>query len=319
MKVIGGYFELELANGNEYYPSLISLNTGRNALEYILRVKGYNLIYIPFYTCDVLLEPIKKTGVKFKYYSIDENLDPIIDFKLDSTECLLYTNYFGVKQETAIKLSKELNNLILDNCQAFFSQPLNEVNTFYSCRKFLGVPDGAYLQINSPQRLNVEKDVSYERCSHLLKRIDLGAEGGYFDFLENNRLLENNPIRSMSKLTQRLLSNISYHLCKQKRSENFHYLHQHLKKYNCLNLNEVGRDDAPMVYPLLIDHPNLKKTLIEKKIFVATYWPNVLRSVKSNQFEYYLTQNLVPLSVDQRYSLQDLEIIIEFIKTEIDG
>ena len=40
LKPIGGYLELELPKGNEYYPDLVRLNTGRNALEYILIQKN---------------------------------------------------------------------------------------------------------------------------------------------------------------------------------------------------------------------------------------------------------------------------------------
>ena len=57
---IGGYFQLELNKDREYHDKAIALNTGRNALEYILRAKIFKKIYLPFYTCDVLLEPLKK-------------------------------------------------------------------------------------------------------------------------------------------------------------------------------------------------------------------------------------------------------------------
>ena len=120
MKPIGGYIELQLPVGEEYYPSLIKLNTGRNSLEYILLVKGYRTIYLPYFTCDVLLEPIKHLGIKLKYYHIDSNLDPIIDFELGPTDCIVYTNYFGLKQDTVNRLSTYIDNLIIDNSQAFF-------------------------------------------------------------------------------------------------------------------------------------------------------------------------------------------------------
>ena len=40
MKTIGGYFELELKKNEEYHKDALSLNTGRNALEYILKTNG---------------------------------------------------------------------------------------------------------------------------------------------------------------------------------------------------------------------------------------------------------------------------------------
>ena len=48
MKEIGGYFELELREGQEYHKKAIKLNTGRNALELILMVKQYKKVFIPF-------------------------------------------------------------------------------------------------------------------------------------------------------------------------------------------------------------------------------------------------------------------------------
>ena len=64
MNPIGGYFELELIRGEEFHANAVKLNTGRNSLEYILRVKEYETIYIPHFICDSLLEPIRKLSVK---------------------------------------------------------------------------------------------------------------------------------------------------------------------------------------------------------------------------------------------------------------
>ena len=60
MKTLGGYFELELRKGDHYHKTAIKLNTGRNAFEYLLRAKQYQKVYMPYFTCDVMLEPIKK-------------------------------------------------------------------------------------------------------------------------------------------------------------------------------------------------------------------------------------------------------------------
>ncbi len=152
LKAIGGYIELQLPTKEEYYPNLIKLNTARNSLEYILKINNYTSIYIPYFTCEVMLEPMKKLGIAYYFYTIDENLDPIIDFRIGPTECFLYTNYFGIKQQTVLKLSTQITNLIIDNAQAFFSKPLPGIDTIYSCRKFFGLSDGAYLHSNLVSR-----------------------------------------------------------------------------------------------------------------------------------------------------------------------
>lgn len=68
---IGGYFSLELPFSEEYHKDAIRLNTGRNCLEYILRVRKHSKVYIPYYTCDVLLEPFEKLGIRYEFYHIN--------------------------------------------------------------------------------------------------------------------------------------------------------------------------------------------------------------------------------------------------------
>ncbi|MEJ5961940.1 hypothetical protein [Pedobacter immunditicola] len=314
IKPIGGYLELQFLNGNELYPHLLKLNTGRNALEYILKVKRYTSVYIPYFTCEVILEPLKKLGIPYQFYTIDDSFDPVLDFEVGPTECFLYTNYFGLKQETVLSLSKKFKNLIIDNSQAFFSEPLAGIDTFYSCRKFFGVPDGAYLYTTSNVKLKLEKDISINRISHLVKSIDLGIESGYQDFIDNNNVLSNNPIRRMSNFSQKVLAGIDYKECKYRRNSNFMYLHDFLLKYNDYSFDASSLNGA-MVYPLVHTSTTIKQKLIEKKIYIPTYWPNVFNWTTRKMLEYYLAEHLVSLPIDHRYTHADMKRIINILKT----
>lgn len=312
-KTIGGYLELQIPKGAVHYPDLIALNTGRNALEYILRIRGYNLVYLPYFTCEVLLEPLRRLNIAYRFYHIDKNLEPINLPELKATECLVYTNYFGIRQETVKRLSKQIQNLIVDNAQAFFSEPIPGIDTFYSCRKFFGVPDGAYAYTDSKIRLLLTKDISVDRFSHLIKRIDLSIESGYRDYIRNNIELVNNEVKNMSALSHTILSGIDYETCKQIREANFKYLHREL-----WSLNELAIDPesciGPMAYPFLLNKTGLRKALIEQKILVATYWPNVLEWTTAGMDEHYLCRQLIPLPIDHRYSINDMKQIIQTLK-----
>jgi len=146
MKELGGYLELELNRNEEHHKTALSLNTGRNALELILRVRKYTKVYIPYYTCDVILEPFRKLNINYEFYSINKDLEPEFNYSLlRDNEGFLYVNYFGIKDDFIPVLAKHCSNIITDNSQAFFCRPLKDIDTFYSCRKFFGVPDGAYL------------------------------------------------------------------------------------------------------------------------------------------------------------------------------
>jgi len=318
MKAIGGYFELELKKGKEYYPELLKLNTGRNCLEYILKAKNYKKIYIPYYTCEVILEPIKKLNIQYELYKINDLLEPVIK-QIDKNAVFLYINYFGLKQEFIKTISKDFKNLIIDNSQAFFSEPIKDIDTFYSPRKFFGVPDGGYLSTNKKIDITLEKNVSLNRISHLIKRIEFGPEQGYDDFTRNDESLNNQPIKKMSNFTKSILSSINYSEVRKIRNENFNLLHAQLRDKNELGdlIEKSEPINGPMIYPLLITRYGIREYLIKNKIYVAIYWPNVFNWAEENSFEYKLAKYLLPLPIDQRYDLEDMKKIIEIIKRVI--
>lgn len=313
MTSIGGYFELELPQKAEYHKAAIALNTGRNALEYILRVRGYKRVYLPYYSCEVLLEPFNKLGVEYCFYHINESLELEQPVSIKDDEALLYINYFGLKQDYVTSLCATYGEqLIVDNTQAFYAKPIKGIDTFYSCRKFFGVADGAYLYCSQSYDMELEQDQSWERMEYLLKRIDISPEAAYTDFRTQSELLKNNPIRRMSRLTTRIMSSIDYNGVAERRRNNFKQLDKALGDINGIKWN-LADDAVPMVYPFLTSDPNLRQRLIDNKIYVAQYWPNVLQNSDESSIEYTLTKRLFPLPIDQRYSAQDMARIIELI------
>lgn len=313
MKEIGGYFELELNCNKEYHENAIGLNLGRNAFKYILKAKNIRKVFLPYYTCDVMLKPINELGVAVDFYHIDENLEPVFDYDaLSESDYFVITNYFGLKGAFIRRLGSVLSNLIVDNSQAFFEEPIPGLDCFYSPRKFFGVPDGAYLYTDTILDENLEIDQSEGRFIHLLGRIGTSAAERYRDFQGNERKLCDINIKKMSLITKRILATIAYEEAARKRKENFDYLHKYLGEKNLFKMTPA-EPFVPMIYPFLTNDPNLKARLITNKIYVATYWPNVNKWVKSDAIEYKYTNYLITLPVDQRYSLNDMGIIINNI------
>lgn len=314
-EAIGGYFELELSkNKNCDRHPFIELNSARNCLEYILVAKKYTKIYLAYYTCDVILEPIRRLNLPYEFYDIDNNLEPLFDYSsIKETEVLLYTNYFGIKDDFITNWTKKVTkNIIIDNAQAFFAPVIENVDSFSSPRKFVGVADGGYLYTNKKLALTFEKDESYNRMLHLLKRIDLSAEEAYPEFSENDKLLANQPIKIMSNLTKRILSSLDYDYIKKKRRENFLFLHQFLKGKNLLKF-ELNPDSVPLVYPFRTAQKDLKMKLISEKIYCATYWPNVFEWTDRDKNAYALAEEIIALPIDQRYGTAEMENILDKI------
>lgn len=316
LKPIGGYFELELFDINNF-PHIdgIFVNTGRNALELILdTISEIQTIYIPYYTCDVVLEPLKKLNINYCFYRINKSLELVDNIELKKDEYLLYTNYFGIKDNYIKELDGIYGgNLIVDNAQALYAMPT--IKCLYSPRKFVGIPDSGiaytdnYVDINS-----YAVDYSFDRLEHLLIRHDKGATAGYTAFKENSSKLKAQDIKQTSVLTKQLISSIDFETIQQKRIVNFKYLHSHLKDSNLLDIDSFGDFACPMVYPYYTNDSALKAKLIENKIFVATYWPNVLQWCNTEDIEYKLANNIIAIPIDQRYGNEDIYRIIKIIE-----
>lgn len=318
MKEIGGFFEIELNKGSEYHNNAIRLNTARSCIQYILQSKKYKKIHIPYYICESVLQPIHAEKVDYEYYSIDEEFMPKLYKEVPETEVVLYVNYFGLCDHNVKKLVNVYKNIIVDNTQAFFSEPLLNIDTIYSARKFFGVADGAYLYTDIKLSKTFDVDTSYQRMEFLLKRADFSANQAYDLFQKNELSLNNSGIKYMSNLTKALMSSIDYEKSKKNRNQNFLYLHEKLAQFNKLSFN-ISSVDAPMVYPLLLENDKIKKLCIHKKIYVATYWKEVIDKVTKDSFEYACSNYLLPLPIDQRYDIDDMKKMINIIRGEIDG
>ena len=68
-----------------------------------------------------------------------------------------------------------------------------------------------------------------------------------------------------------------------------------------------------MVYPFMTSDESLRAWLIENKVFVTRYWPNVLGWCSNDDIEYKLATRIIPLPIDQRYGEEDMKRIIGII------
>ena len=302
MTEIGGYFELECGH-NPLYHKGIYLNSGRNALRYIIRKLGIRKLHIPYYTCPVVNQAIEAEGCQIEQYELDADFMPARDFPLN--DFVVYNNYFGVCGKKVAELSARYPNLIVDNTQAFYSRQIGRA-AFYSSRKFFGLPDGGIAifkdeEFNAqPHDLNVDSSLS--RISHLVKRIELGASAGYADFRAVSDQLVNAPVCAISKLTMALFGNVDYTFAAERRQANFGFQHERLHSAFPF---AIAEDDVPMVYPYVTDDMILRSRLIEQRIYVARYWSGISSAANA------LAERIIPLPIDQRYEKGDMETILQ--------
>ena len=189
------------------------------------------------------------------------------------------------------KMSSILGDkMIIDNSQALFYNNKFGLKSFYSFRKFVGVPDGGIAITKDRNKIVLDESISYDKISHLLCRIDLDASSGYQNYKKNENNISNVGIHSMSNLTKQIISNINFEYIKEKRNRNFSIINSYLNNLNLLNIPAIETFSCPMAYPLLTDDTSLKEIL-----------------------EYKLGSNLIAIPIDQRYGDNEMRFIATII------
>lgn len=295
MNEIGGYIELDTYTGPMLHDDGIKLNCGRNALAYLIEAKSIHKIWMPRFMCDSCNRVLKDRNVEVAYYSIGMDFRP----KIKNWDGWLYVvNFYG--QLTNEYLSSLGKNVIVDNAQAYFQEPIPGIDTLYTCRKFFGVADGAILYTDKTIPVS-QQDESFERMRFLLGRYERTASEFYQEYVDNNHYFESEPIKNMSRLTENLLHGIDYEFVRKRRTENFTFLQKNLGSINKLTLQIP---DGAFMYPLYVDNgAQIRKELQKQKIYIPTLWPAVFGICGETELEYDMAKNILPLPCDQRYSM----------------
>lgn len=129
----------------------LELNCGRVAIYLALCAGKADTIWIPYYMCPTIVNYLQKKAITIKRYHIDSFFFPKIK-NLKKNEMILWADYYGCMFPQLVEkiISSFGPRLILDCTQSFFSLPKKNSESYYvySIRKFIGVPEGAYLVRN---------------------------------------------------------------------------------------------------------------------------------------------------------------------------
>jgi len=310
MKEIGGYIELDSYHLPMLHEDAVALNCGRNALAYLFKSRKIKKLKVPYFICNSIINVCEREGVEKSYYHIGMDFKPI-DLTLSNDEWLYLVNFYGQLSNDEIKrYVNKYKRVIVDQANGYFEDPLPGIDTFYTCRKWFGVADGALLYTDKLLDDEFPQDESFNRMHFLLGRYERTANEFYGEYNDNNKFFISEPIKKMSKLTWNLLHAIDYDRIKEIRLKNFEYLSGKLG-----NLNRLKLSNATFMYPLLVENGSeIRKRLQTSKIYIPTLWPAVFELTSTEDLENDMASNILPLPIDQRYCIDDMQYMVEVIK-----
>jgi hypothetical protein len=314
MKYIGGFFELEKTMEELLPPNkdrMHDLQSGRACLNYALKQLRPTKLYVPFYCCEALLEPLVENNVPYEYYAINDTFRPVQTQQLKTNEYLIYINYFGICGKVVEELYDIYGNrMILDNTMAFFEPAFKDCISFNSARKFFGVADGAYLcpgsLISPPGELAVNTKASTE---HLRLRLEGKQEEAYKSYLQNESRISTG-LKKMSTASAVTLSHVDMDRVHSRRLSNFKFYERELAAFNQLRVS-AEEDMTPQFYPFLPSRKTEKQLFHKAGIFIPTLWPDLNKRTHAGfSYERDLSERLLPLPLDQRYQESDCTVVV---------
>jgi len=309
LPAIGGYFELELPPARPpAFPGALRFQSARAAFFALLQAGRPGRVWMPDYLCESMYAPLHTAGVTVVPYAIDTSFELAGRIGLGQDDWFYAVNYFGVCSRATDALLARVDpmRVVLDHCQAFYAPPPACLATIYSPRKFFGVADGGFLVTDLAVPAPRQDDTPVpERAGHLLTRLAGAPEPGYPAYLHSEQGLEALAPRAMSMLSQRILASVDLEVARERRKHNFAYLHERLGRFNRHHF-ELASIEGPLCYPLLAQAQGLHDALIAQRIYVATYWPEVLHRALPGSVAAAMVRGLVPLPCDQRYDEHDM-------------
>lgn len=312
---IGGYLELERFSGPMLHEGDVALNCGRACLEYLIALRGIRAIWLPDFLCSSVPNLCRKVGVKVKSYQVGEDFSPVYDFEVAEGEWLYLVDYYGqlTRAEVNDALSASVGRLIVDESQGYYCEQWDGADTLYTCRKWFGVADGAFLHTHDGARLTNEplRAESGDHMGFVLGRFERSAGEFFAESKANNARFADEPMARMSTLTENLLHAVDYGAAKQRRLTNWSVLNEVLGQSNRLSMTVP---EVPFMYPyMVVNADGVRGKMAAEGVFIPMLWPNVPGDAYAGPNAIDFSNNILPLPVDQRYGVDDMERVLEVL------
>ena len=310
---IGGYLELERFSGPMLHEGDVALNCGRACLEYLIELRGIRTVWLPDFLCSSVPNLCRKADVEVRTYQIGDGFRPVYDFEVANGEWLYLVDYYGqlTRVDVDIALEASVGRLIVDESQGYYREPWEGADTLYTCRKWFGVADGAFLHASDGARLNrrLPRSESFDKMGFVLGRFERPARESFAESKTNNARFADEPMALMSALTENLLRAIDYEAAKARRVGNWRVLEESLGATN--RIKGLVEPEAPFMYPYMVgDAEGVRGKMADEGVFIPTLWPNVPMDPSAGFEAVDWSLNILPLPVDQRYGTADMGRVI---------
>lgn len=332
--MVGGEFEIDLSiqrEASQLFPGTYCYASGRAALYQILKSLKNRVrkIWFPDWLCHTMVEAAQKAGYEYDFYELSDQFKATVealDTKGFMDGCVVVLiNYFGLQDLTSTtKAIKEVYSnaiVIEDDVQAYFcfaeeTNPYADYR-FTSLRKTFPTPDGGLVYTNKtmPSVIQPNTFIRYKIEAGVMK--SHRGENGVRDedylalFEKGSELINENYESVMSHDSEMLFAGTDLQQVKWQRKANVARLLDGLKLMGIQPLIEVPENKTPLFVPIYLENRNeVRKNMFAHEVFCPVHWPLEGLPLKKGA---EMAQYELSLIVDQRYSVEDMNIILSLL------
>ena len=327
---------------NGDYKYIKFFNTGRSAIEYLLRYTNKNngKILLPAFICSSIVDAVRRAGGEYDFYSITENFQINIRSlkeKLDSNVNFIYViQYFGgyQTQETYVFL-KELQSLkffiIEDVTLSLYSKHPNFIGfgdyVIGSLRKWLPIPDGAFLSsIHMIPDVPIAHGYNEYSFNYFVAQImkwvylrDTTLDKQQYLMINEQAmkaLFSDYTIRDMTNISRNYLSSYDMNYVIERRIRNYDYLVEKSKVFSFIKpIFSRLEGQVPFGFVILCkQRDRLLKYLIDNNIYCNVHWKIPEECSDSDSVSSKLSKMILTIPCDQRYGEREMDYVIEILE-----
>ena len=340
-KEIGSEFwDVELVDGRQVVSEKTHgyLMTGRTALDFIIKdlkaSRPLARVCLPTFCCHSMIQPFLDNGVALEFYDVGfEGGRFVHHIDLERRyDALLIMQYFGFcSAEVGVAISRLREggaSVIEDATHSWFSDSpyhLRSDYVFSSFRKWTGVPGGALVLKRGgsfvaplPEHSSAEYLGIREQAAGAKRRFieqDAGTKTTFLDlFARAEKMLEEDyQDYRLPRAYQDIIERLDARGIRRTRHANARHLVDGLDACVGLQCPVLTAQDAPLFVPVLVGAGRrnaLQRHLIENRVYCPVHWP--LSEIHDCSHPYLYEQGL-SLVCDQRYTVEDMERIVQLI------
>jgi hypothetical protein len=322
---IGSDFPLDITVFNspsEYYQDYLVTTSGRACIKLMIdHTQGPFLL--PNYLCSSILDQFQ--NVDYDYYDLNDQLQIILEklteqIKSNKYRVLFMIDYFGIVDrnlDNILALCKEYKILVVED---FTHRPFDLENlygdiTLCSIRKTLAIPYGGIIRDKQnllDYRLHKRAPGKYtilytvKTLAMILKNINCLKPIWRPILVYCEKWLDSLPVMcGVDFVSQFLLSRFDHQAIKQKRLQNYKYLQSHLFSQSLPSNDQEGYFMYPLVFPDQQTRDQVRKKLIDNRIYPAIHWDNPIN---------HFCNRVLSIPIDQRYNQTDMKRIVQLIQ-----